>query len=214
MKKYALVLTALALTAGCQKAADHVTQEIGNDKAKAETAGTWVGPCDTTNFVSAAAGIKSSQTSYDLYSNTGRTTALFGDDQCKNKLAQATYTGTATLGTTTTFDSNAHIIDLNYTNVSISVSDQSLLNFLNNPVTPGCGINDWQLNQGRDVTADVNSAQGAVNCPYVAKPAQLFDIVKADGQTLHFGVKDAAHDGSTQDKRPVAVDTNVSYTKQ
>ena len=203
-------LAALALV-GCQKAADHIADELGKDKAAAETVGQWTGPCDTTTFVVAAAGIKSSVAVYDFYNNVGRTTKLFADEQCKNEVAESTYSGTAVIGTATSFDSNAHILDLNYTNVSIKILDQSLLNFMNNPVTPGSGINDWKLNDAREVTSNVNSPTGT--CPYVAKTGQVFDVLKVDGRSMHFGAKDLSHDKSTQDKRPIALDNSVTYTK-
>ncbi len=218
--QFALAFTCAAIAlSGCNKnntdpvskAINHGQDEIDKDKVAGETAGQWTGPCDTTTFVVAAAGVKSSLTVYDFYNKAGRTTKLFADEQCKNQVAQSTYSGTAVIGTSTSFDSSAHILDLNFTNVSIMISDQSLLNFMNNPVTPGCGINDWKLNDARDVTANVNSATGT--CPYVAKTGEVFDVLKTDGRSLHFGAIDLGHDKSTQDKRPIALDNSVTYTK-
>ena len=200
-------LATLALAA-CQKAADHVADESTKQVTRAEMVGKWTSACDQRGLLWAAAGIKSEKIVYNFYNNTGKTSMLYSDDSCQNEVGEATYSGTATIGAPSAVDSSS-ILDLNYTAVSITITNPDTVKLLNSPLTPGCGINDWAINTARDVTA----AAGGANCP-IAKPAQVFDIVKTDGQTLHFGMADAAHDKSTQATRPAQLDLSNGYSKQ
>ena len=200
-------LATLSLVA-CQKAADHVADESNKQVTQAQMVGQWISACDQKGLLWAAAGIKSEQIVYNFYSNSGKTSKLFSDDNCQNEVGEATYTGTAIIGAPSAAD-NSNILDLNYLSVSITITNQDTVNLLNSPLTPGCGINDWAINVARDVTA----AAGGANCP-IAKPAQVFDIVKTDGRTLHFGQADAGHDKSTHDKRPVQLDLSNGYSKK
>ena len=217
MKLATIVTTGLATLAlaACAKGSDPVSQAVNHagDEAQkkatqAQMTGKWLSSCDQKGLLWAAAGIKSEQIQYDFYNNAGKTSKLFSDDNCQTQVGSATYTGTATVGAPSAVD-NSNILDLNYTNVSLTITDQATVNLLNSPLVPGCGINDWALNAARDVTA----ASGGATCP-IAKPAQVFDIVKTDGQSLHFGMADAAHTKLTQDQRPVQLNTTDTYTKQ
>jgi hypothetical protein len=209
--KMKLITTAALATlalAACQKAANHVADESTKQVTRAEMVGKWTSNCDQKGLLWAAAGIKSEKIVYNFYNNTGKTSMLYSDDNCQNEVGEATYSGTATIGAPSAVDSSS-ILDLNYMAVSITITNPDTVKLLNSPLTPGCGINDWAVNVARDVTA----AAGGANCP-IAKPAQVFDIVKTDGQTLHFGMADAAHDKSTQAMRPVQLDLSNGYSKQ
>jgi hypothetical protein len=201
------VLSTVSLFA-CQKEADHIADEANKTTTQAQMAGQWTSACSQKGLLWAAAGIKSEKMVYNFYSNTGKTSMLFSDDNCQNEVGQATYSGTATIGAPSAVDSS-NLLDLNYLSVSITITNQDTVHLLNNPLTPACGINDWAINAARDVT----SAAGGANCP-IAKPSQVFDIIKTDGQTLHFGLADAAHDKSTQAARPVQLDLSNGFSKK
>lgn len=208
MKFYsALALAALTLTA-CGHASDEAgkaTQETELRSAK------WVSKCDTTGVIWAAAGVKSSNTVYDFQSgDAAKTIQFFGSADCNQAslIAQAKYAGTQDIGTDAA-GGTARILDLNYLTVVVTISSADLVNALNSSIVPSCGINDWAVGAGRDVTA----AAGGANCLIVPKPAQSFDIVHTDGQTTFFGLKDIAHDATTQEKRPVQLDMANGYSK-
>ncbi|MES2854655.1 MAG: hypothetical protein V4692_02275 [Bdellovibrionota bacterium] len=196
-------LATLALSACGSSAGD----QLDRDRVQAEMAGRWASPCDDAGLVWGAAGINSQRIIYNFYDDVGRSTELFSDDSCQTAVGEATYKGTSNVGSKNADGNN--ILDLNYLTVEVRIFDQGTVDLLNNPATPGCGINDWKVNEPRDVT----SASGSVTCP-IAKPAQVFDIVKTDGQSLQFGLVKDGLDKSTQDKRPKEIDTSFTYTKQ
>lgn len=216
--KYSLLVLALSVVAfaGCakentdpaSKAVNHVSNEIDKTETSAQLKGQWVTACDSKGLLWAAAGIKAERIIYDFESKTGKTSALYSDENCQTQIGEATYTGTATVGVNTAI-ADTRILDLNYTNVSVKITDENVVKALNTPLVPGCGINDWAPGVARDVTA----AAGSASCP-IAKPTQAFDIVKTDGATLHFGLVDAGHDKSTQEKRPVALDMENGLSKK
>lgn len=190
------------------KAANHLANEGEKAEVAAQLKGQWTSACDSKGLLWAAVGIKSERVVLDFYSDTGKTSQLFSDENCQNQIGEATYTGTAIVGVDAAVE-GSRILDLNYTNVAIKITDQAVVDALNNPLTPGCGVNDWAVNAARDVT----SAAGGANCP-IAKPAQSFDIVKTDGATLHLGLSNAGHDKSTQEARPVALDLENGFSKK
>jgi hypothetical protein len=212
---FVLALTTLSIAACANdnndpvsKAANHIAEETGKQEANLQLRGQWQSACDSKGLLWAAAGIKSEMVVYDFYSNSGKTSQLFSDDNCQAQVGEAKYSGTATVGVPASVE-GSYILDLNYTNVSIKISQQGVADALNAPLTPGCGVNDWVVNVGRDVT----SAAGQANCP-IAKPAQSFEIVKTDGRTMHLGLEDIVHDKSTAEKRPVALDMENGFSKK
>ena len=150
--KFSILVLAIAVTAiaGCakkntdpvSKAINHVADEREKKTTEAQLKVQWISACDTKGLLWAAAGIKSERIVHDFYSNTGKTSQLFSDDSCQKQIGEATYTGTATVGAPSAVDSS-NILDLNYTNVSIKITEKAVVDALNSPLTPGCGINDW-----------------------------------------------------------------------
>lgn len=150
--KFSILVLAIAVTAiaGCakentdpvSKAINHIADEREKKTTEAQLKGQWISACDTKGLLWAAAGIKSERIVHDFYSNTGKTSQLFSDDSCQKQIGEATYTGTATVGAPSAVDSS-NILDLNYTNVSIKITEKAVVDALNSPLTPGCGINDW-----------------------------------------------------------------------
>jgi|GEM_PF-4542618 len=208
MKLFAVLSLAALALAGC----GHAKEEAQKATQETELRSTkWVSQCDTTNIVWSAAGVKSSNVVYNFQSgDAAKTIQFFNAADCNQStlIAQATYKGTQDIGTDAA-GGTARILDLNYLSVVVTISSGDLVNALNSSLVPSCGINDWAVGAGRDVT----TAAGGANCLIVAKPAQSFDIIHTDGQTMFLGVKDVAHDATTQEKRPVVLDTAHGFSK-
>jgi hypothetical protein len=209
MKIYAvLALAALALSA-----CGHAKDEAQKASEETELRSTkWVSNCDTSGVIWATAGVKSSNTVYDFQNgDAGKTIQFFGAPDCNQStlIAQATFKGTQDIGGVAA-NGSARTLDLNYQQAIVTVSSQDLVNALNSAFVPSCGINDWKVGQGRDVT----SASGGANCMIIPKtPAMSYDVVHTDGQQMQLGLKDVAHDATTQEKRPVQLDNVNGYHK-
>lgn len=203
--KYALSgLLVTAVLAGCAKAKDEADKKV----TQAEMSGAWANDCSTTGFVSGVAGINSSRTFFNFYSDAGRTVQLYSDNACQSNIGSATYNGTSIIGGDSVAGDGARILDLNYTAVSVTINDDTAVTFANGLQT--CGINDWAKGVARDVTAHA----GDVNCAFTSAAGPVYDIVKTDGQTMFFGEVDATHDKKTDGARPVVLDKAVPYRKQ
>ena len=193
-----MVLTGAVATMaifGCAK----TNEEIGRANEQAQSKGTWYAKCDTTNVAWQIAGIHSSQIVYDFYTEAGKSVRYFSDAGCATQVGVGTYKGTSTVGGVAAAP-GSRTLDLNYTGVFITITDQGIVNTLNgtNPV-PDCSIKDWAVGQERDVT---KVAGQALNCPYVEAPHAIYDIEKSDGQTLFFGADDMILNKLTPDARP------------
>jgi hypothetical protein len=208
MKLYAvLTLAALALSA-CGHAKDEA-QKVNEETQLRST--KWVSQCDTTGVIWATAGVKASNTVYDFQNgDAGKTVQFFSQADCNQStlIAQATYKGTQDIGGVAA-NGTARTLDLNYLSVIVTISSPDLVNALNSALVPSCGINDWAVGAGRDVTA----AAGGANCLIVPKPAMSYDIVHTDGQQMQLGVKDATYDATTAEKRPVVRDDAHPFSK-
>ena len=182
MNMKSIVTGAVATLAlvGCQKAADNISNEIDKGVTGSQLAGRWANDCKSTGTAWGLVGIKGERIVFDFFGDAGKTTQLYSTENCADgsMVGQATYTGTANIGNPTGPD-ESNILDLNYLNVSVMISDQGTVDTLNNPAVPACGINDWKVNEAREVT----QVAGDVNCP-ITKPAQVFDIVKTNGTEL------------------------------
>ena len=207
------VLASLSIV-GCGKdtPAGRAGDELDKQATEAQLrGGDWYAACDSTNLIAAVVGINSSREVLDFDGTAERRFQYFSDAACTNLIGTSVYTGTADVGPATTKDSNARIIDMNFMNVTISFADQATVDSINgNPLLPGCGINDFKVNEPRDVTANA----GGLNCPYVSKPAPRYDILKTDGRTLNLGLNENGLDGSTQEKRPLVIDPTVRFEKK
>lgn len=208
MKFYvALFLAALALSS-CGHTKDEA--EKANEELQLRST-KWVSQCDTTGVIWSAAGVKASNTIYDFQNgDAGKTIQFFSQADCNQAtlIAQATYKGTQDIGVEAA-GGTARTLDLNYLSVIVTISSQDLVNALNSSLVPSCGINDWAVGAGRDVTA----AAGGANCLIVPKPAMSYDIVHTDGQQMQLGLKDPMHDATTAEKRPIQLDTAHGFTK-
>jgi hypothetical protein len=211
---FALTL-ALVAFAGCAKDTPigHLAGEADKVNQEAELrAHKYVSKCSTENLVLSIVGVKSQNTVYDFQNgDAGKTIQFFSVDNCDQSklLGQATYSGTQIIGGDAA--DGARTLDLNYTKVVVTISSADLASGLNSVAgqVQNCGINDWAAGAGRDVTA----VAGSGSCMAVPKATQSFDIVKTDGQTTFFGLKDAAHNAETQPARPVQLDKAGGYTK-
>ncbi|HVK60354.1 MAG TPA: hypothetical protein VM432_02340, partial [Bdellovibrionales bacterium] len=190
----ALLTLSLLATMGCAKSAEHIEDELDKKKVSAQMAGEWESPCDKTGLIWEAAGIRSQRLIFNFEEKVAKTTELFSDDSCSDLVGEARYSGTVDVGPK---DDNGHnILDMNFLKVEIKVSNQNTVDLLNNPITPGCGIDDWAVNEARDVTSEA----GQANCP-IANPDQVFDLVETNGEELHFGLVEDGLDKSTSEKR-------------
>ena len=215
VKSFVLAALASSTLAACGSggavgdAAKKIESAIDKTAGTAELSGDWSTDCDQKNLLWSVAGVKSQKTTFSFYDSAAKTVKLFSDDSCKTEIGQVKYTGKTTVGDKTGGqDKSATILDLEYNKVEVTVSNDTLVGVLNLPVTPGCGINNWVAGQGRDVTA----AAGGPTCP-IEKATDLYTIAKADGQTLHFGRTDTAHNGATREARPVELDQTVTFKK-
>jgi hypothetical protein len=204
--------------AGCSKEdtpapIKHIIGEGEKATQEAELrAHKYVSACDSTNLLWKAGGVNSSNVVYDFQNgDAGKTIQFFSAKDCNSAtlVGQATYSGTQDIGGEAAEGSRT--LDLNYLKVVITISNQGLVDSLNGGIgqIQNCGINDWAVGAGRDVTA----SSGGANCEIVGKPAQSFDIVETDGQTTFFGLKDAGHNALTQEARPVHLDKANGYSK-
>ena len=209
-------IAAVLSLAACNKnspagqALDHANTESEKEVTKAQLEGQWVSACLPTGLTKQLIHVQSQKQTFNFYNNAGETVELFSDANCQTSIGSATYTGPATVGTPSAVD-NANVVDLNYTNVSVVISNQSIIDGLDASINPVavCGSKQWVLNQPMDVT--VAAAQGN-SCPIDAA-VQDFDILKTDGTSLHFGLADAAHDRKSDAARPIRLDTQNTFTK-
>lgn len=195
------------------KAVNHIGGEADKANQEAELrAHKYVSKCSTENLALSIVGVKSQNVVYDFQNgDAGKTIQFFSVDNCDQSklIGQATYSGTQGIGGDAA--DGARTLDLNYTKVVVTISSADLVSGLNSAVgqVQDCGINDWAVGAGRDVTA----VAGSGSCMAVPKATEVFDIVQTDGQTTFFGLKDAAHNAETQPARPIKLDKANGYSK-
>lgn len=76
------------------------------------------------------------------------------------------------------------------------------------PPSGACGINDWKIDEERDVTAKTGEATCADKTPRT-----LYDIYAIEGTTLFLG-KGQPSDKAGADKRPTQLDRDMPYRRK
>ncbi|HLD99484.1 MAG TPA: hypothetical protein VJB59_04455 [Bdellovibrionota bacterium] len=162
-----------------------------------------------------------SSTSYKIVQTfTGTTltgtTYYYSGTTCAVPIYESQSTGTLVKGALSSNVSGAVNYDFTWTSVTITSKLDAYTTQLNNMVNGGgagvtgyCAYTDWATNVAKDVSAR--------NCAGVTMRTvgnTHYDIVKITGSTLQFGAVNATYDGTTADKRPIALDSTYTYTKQ
>jgi hypothetical protein len=137
---------------------------------------------------------------------TSQTEVYLGDATCgSNQFIRARVEAGVAIGSASTIAAGASDVDLvanhtwlTYTN-SVAVSSANSSSF--------CGFTDWQLNVEKEVTGLVCAGE-----QQMAAGTRHYDLFKFENNMLYVGLKDAAHDGTAPEKRPVQVDP-AGYSK-
>jgi hypothetical protein len=204
-------LTALALTVafttGCAKTADEVRDDIDREAQQLSVNDMWLAPCENAKLD--WIGVSSKVERYEFGASLTKWTILFEEDSCSTPSIEIAETGDYNIGNKTATE--AYILDLNYRNVSVKALNEAGRDLLN--TVQACGINDWAVGQGRDVTHATNDGAVLGRC-WTKAPRQLFDIVRVSGDNLQFGYEENGLDKSVPEKRPTRVENSVVFVRQ
>jgi hypothetical protein len=206
--KSVLVMSALAVLtlSACDNSSDNIGDELDERAAEAESKGTWRSPCLDMSLGWEVVGLDSQREDYEFTDDVRKTIKLFNEDNCTDERIEITYSGDANVGNETAEGNN--MLDLNFNRVTAKILNQETVDALNSAVVPSCGINDWQLNVERDVTAQA----GQANC-LIGPAVSVYDIIKTGGSFIKFGVAEGDRDKSAPDRRPTRINDDLVYTR-
>ncbi len=128
---------------------------------------------------------------------------IYDDDACTvlNDIEIATRTYQISL---------SNHIDVTFKSITWEVKTQAEVNAMNSTQAFG---QDWQINKVVDITGKEVSPGAGENVTRAGEI--LYQIFKIEDGKLYFGATDLPQfDGSELDKRPVAYDTQLVFTKQ
>ena len=206
------VLSTLTLAACGSSGSNGTPFSNGADKAeaKAQMAGSWFKDCTTKNVAWDLVGVGSQRVKV-LFGNDGQETIqLYSDAACNKQVGSVVYTIKTDVGAKNAAEGSSWI-DMNYTKAELTITDQTVLDKVNASPVAACGIKTWEIGKSQDISTALGSTESQLTCPFM-KTGDVYDIVKSDGQTMHFGKSEAGHDKSTREARPIALDNDAAAT--
>lgn len=200
------ILTALVATSGlvaCQKAANEV-QKI---ETRAKLLGSYYSECAPSEDKVLTAG--SVRTKYAFAgTEVSKTVQLFIGSGCQEKIGELKYTGGLDVQNPTGPE-DSNIVNFSYKKVTVKFDNQKAVDSVNSVLVASCGINDFQVNQEREITSQTKDSW---TCP-VPQPRPVYDIAKIVEGKLQLGEGVDAKKTSEQ-SRPTKLDKVNQYSKE
>lgn len=189
---------------GCGNDKDSPAASVGQALKDTNLQGSWLSQCTKATLLFGYE-IKS----IELKGNdvTMVTQGYTGSD-CKpdTLAAEVKETGTFETGGSSQGGNN---IQFTLQKASVRAKNDAGKALLNNvPPSGACGVNDWKVDEERDVTANT----GEATC-WSKTPRTLFDIYTIEGTTLFLG-KGWASEKAGSDKRPRELDRRMPFAKR
>lgn len=182
-----------------------VVNTVDPDVQAAGLQSTWKSGCH--NVALDVLSLDSQTVEYQFGSDVNRVTTYYDADTCATPVLKI-----VEWGTYENFDpvEGHHKIDIQWQKVSITPMTDTTRDLLN---TVGfCGFQQWSTNGERDVTAQ-SSIDPVVDRCWVKTPRGQFDLVHISGSNLQLGATTPDLDKTSAEKRPTAIDTQVTYSK-
>lgn len=207
MKNLLTVLIAGLMLTACANKNDE-TEVINSVDADVQAAGlmnTWVSGCH--NVALDIVGLDSQTVEYIFGTDLRRVTTYYDADTCATPVLKI-----VEWGTYENFDpvDGHYKIDINWQQVALTPMSDGVRDVLN--TVSFCGASDWATNTEREVTAQTSVDPVLDRC-WVKTPRGQFDLISISGSNLQLGEATADLDKTSAEKRPVTIDTQVTYSK-
>ena len=177
-------------------------------------AGSWSSGCVTEETEE---GVEGAMDVYVFDSGTiTATKSIAGDENCENFMLQFVAAHTYSIGDEVATVVGAKNFDLTIVKYEMTPLTEDAVGFLNQGTL--CESSDWAVDVTKDVTGKTCNFDGEEGKAFPTSAGVVMrDIIKLadDGSSFQIGDQgeDEELDGSTEAKRPVALDTNITYTK-
>jgi hypothetical protein len=201
------------LAACGNKAGDVAQKVLGGDvhTAAAEaafTTGSWKSVCEATQFGNLGLGGEEIEYTVHQDGTFTKATTVYQEGNCQT--TQFLILESGSFGNFNAVADSVYTIDETFNTVQVTPLNDAIAQKMN-VLTGFCNINSWVSGAQQDVTA--NSA--VVTCAGITKTPRVdYDLINITGNnnsTMFVGQTDAAHDKSSPQKRPAAINRNVSY---
>ncbi len=195
----------VCLVAGCgyfkRETAGAVDQRVNF-----ELMGKWGSNCVKTTWL----GLTKTDETMEFSGVGGfeKTTYVHAGNECEKPSVVVTSKGTARTAGNVEGVEGAKELNLTIDEYALTPKTDAITNALN--LASYCGVKNWQINVMTDVTD-----KDCVGKTF-KKGTVVFDIYKAEGNTLHFGKSSsfALDSKEKADKRPTALDNEKVFSKK
>ena len=158
-------------------------------------------------------GVTVYHTEYYQFNGDGtfsQESSVFQDKKCNKLFLLNTFEGTYTETAGTTSDQLNMTLEKHYFTFSALLAP--LMSMFNKDNF--CGYNDWKVDTKKEVTGKVckfTVLGQTQEFPTLLKPETIYTITKIEKNNLFLGEFTADLDGSTEAKRPTALDKKIPY---